>query len=74
VTGNITVKMYDKEDKLLTESQTAINATKNSGYKGDLVFSLPTSLVTSAADLSGHFDVYFSTSMFTVGPVVFPYG
>jgi hypothetical protein len=73
VEGNVTVKLFSGQDTLLAESQATINAAKNTNYDGSLNFPLPAS-AASAASLSGHFEVYFSTNMFDYGPVVFPYG
>jgi hypothetical protein len=74
LTGNVTVKLYDGQDKLMAESQTVMNATKNSSYKGNLDFSLPLASVASAGNLNGHFEAYFSTPLFEYGPVMIPYG
>jgi hypothetical protein len=74
LTGNVRVRLYDEHDQLLDESQTAINAPKYSSYKGNLDFSVPLTAVASNANLSGHFEVYFSTPMFEYGPMVIPYG
>jgi hypothetical protein len=71
--GNVTVKLFDGQDTLLAESQAAINATKNTRYKGDLNISVPAS-AASAGNLIGHYKVYFSTTMFEYVPVVIPYG
>jgi hypothetical protein len=74
VTGNITVKLYDGQDTLLGESQKAITVSKYSSYKDNLDFSVPSASLVSSTNLSGYFEVYFSTNMFDCGPVVIPYG
>jgi hypothetical protein len=71
--GNVTVRLFAGQDTLLGTSQTAINATKNTSYRGSLIFSIPAS-AASATNLKGHFEVYFSSPMFEYGPVVIPYG
>jgi len=72
--GNIRTKLFDGHDTLLGESQTAINTSKYSSYNGNLEFSIPLTPAVSSTNLSGHFDVYFSTPMFEYGPKVIPYG
>jgi len=73
IVGNVTVRLFAGQDTLLAESQSTINASKNTRYSGALNFSVPVS-AASAGNLSGHFEVYFSTTMFECGPVVIPYG
>lgn len=71
--GNVTVKLFTGQDTFLAESQTAINVANHTRYSGSLSFSVPASAV-STGSVSGHFEVYFSTTMFDYGPVVIPYG
>ena len=71
--GNVTARLFSGQDTLLGESQTVAYAAKNMSYSGSLSFSVPASSA-SAGNLSGHFEVYFSTTMFECGPVVIPYG
>ena len=72
--GNITVKLFDGNNTLLSKIQTAINAPKYSRYGGNLEFAIPLAAPVSTSSLSGHFEVRFSTPMFEYGPVVIPYG
>lgn len=72
--GNIRTELYDSENSLLGESQTAVNVPQSSSYAGGLHFYIPLNLVSPSAARSGHLDVYFSTSFFEYGPVVIPYG
>ena len=74
LTGSIRTQFYDSAGLLLGESQTALNVTQGSSYKGSLEFRVPLSVASSAAVRSGHFNVYFSTQLFEYGPVVIPYG
>jgi hypothetical protein len=72
--GNVRVRIYNAQDTLLAEAQTAINAPKQSSYEGELVFSVPATSAISPSSLQGHFEVYFSTPMFEYGPLVIAYG
>jgi hypothetical protein len=72
--GNIRVELYDSGNSLLGESQTAFNAPRSSSYHGSLEFGVPLNTAFSSADRSGHFKVFFSTSLFEYGPLVVPYG
>jgi hypothetical protein len=74
LTGNISAKLLDEHDGLLSESQTAINVPKYSSYNGNLKFIIPVTAAASTSTLSGHLEVYFFTLMFEYGPVVIPYG
>lgn len=70
LTGDLRVKLYDEQNSLLAETQTALNAAKYSSSGGNLAFSNVTTL--STLSLNGYFEVYFSTSMFEYGPLVIP--
>jgi hypothetical protein len=72
--GNIRVELYGGENSLLGESQTAFNVPRGAHYAGTLEFKVPLNVASSSAAQSGHFNVYFSTSLFEYGPVVIPYG
>ena len=74
VTGNVRVKIFNANNMLLAEAQTDINAAKQSGFRGDLTFTVPAASAVSTASLQGHFEVYFSTPMFEYGPLVILYG
>ena len=74
VDGSIRVELCDSAGSLLSESQTALNVTSHSSYKGDLEFRVPLNLAALSAARNGHFNVYFSTSLFEYGPMVIPYG
>ena len=41
---------------------------------GDLEFRVPMNVAALSAARNGHFNVYFSTSLFEYGPMVIPYG
>ncbi len=72
--GNLTVRLYDCGNSLLGESQTPLNVTQYQSFAGKLQFQVPLSGALSSAVSGGHFEVYFDTSLFECGPVVFPYG
>jgi hypothetical protein len=72
--GSMRVQLYDSQDSLLCESQTALNVTRGSPYAGILEFRIPMGSGTLSANQRGHFNVYFSTSLFEYGPLVIPYG
>jgi len=52
------------------EGQTNIEAHHNSPYNGHLELYVSMGGMTE----SGHFEVYFLTSLFNYGPLVIPYG
>jgi hypothetical protein len=74
VTGSFRVRLYSADGALLAETEKAVNSPRNTWYDGDLYFPVPSALAASNASSRGHFEVYFSTSMFDGGPVVIPYG
>jgi hypothetical protein len=74
VDGSIRVELCDSAGSLLSESQTALNVTSHSSYAGDLEFRVPLNVAALSAARTGHFNVYFSTSLFEYGPMVIPYG
>jgi hypothetical protein len=74
VIGNLRVRLYGADGALLAETEKTVNSAENTGYSGNLYFSVPLAAVPSSSNSSGHFEVSFSTSMFDYGPVVIPYG
>jgi hypothetical protein len=74
LTGNIKVQLYDSANMLLGESQTAFNTPSHSPFEAKLEFYVPLSAASSSAVRSGHFSVYFSSSLFEYGPLVTSYG
>ena len=74
LTGNIRIELYDSANSLLGESQTALNVTRGSSYAKSLEFRVPLNVASLSAARNGHFNVYFSTSLFEYGPMVIPYG
>jgi hypothetical protein len=72
--GNIRVELYGGGNSLLGESQTTFNVPRSPHYAGTLEFKVPLNVASLSAVRSGHFNVYFSTSLFEYGPVVIPYG
>lgn len=69
-TGSIRLHMYNSTEFLLGEGEISIEALQNSVYQESLELTVPTAGITD----NGYFEVYFSTSSFSFGPVVFPYG
>jgi len=73
--GNITVEFFDDDaGSVLTESQIELNVPKQTRYAETLELVIPLNAVSLSTKQSGHFNVYFSTSMFEYGPLVIPYG
>jgi hypothetical protein len=72
--GSIRIELYDSGNSLLGESQTAFDVSQGSRYNGNLEFSVPLNIASLSAAQSGHFKVFFSTSLFEYGPLVIPYG
>lgn len=70
ISGNVQVRMYNSAGALVGDDQTAIDVSQHHSYKEHLTFHV---LMTTATS-SGHFDVYFLTSLFNYGPLVIPYG
>lgn len=74
LTGDLRVRLVGADSTLLAETQKPVNSAKDTSYNGSLYFSVPLTALASSSNSSGHFEVYFSTSMFDCGPVVIPYG
>lgn len=72
--GNIRIELYDSLGMLLGKNQTAFNAPQSSSYHDNLEFGVPLNIASSSATRSGHFNVFFSTSLFEYGLSVIPYG
>ena len=72
--GSIRIELYDGSDSLLGESQTIFSVPQFSSYNGDVEFHVPLNVASLSASRNGHFNVYFSTSLFEYGPLVIPYG
>ncbi len=72
--ANIRVELYDSEDSLLSESQTALYVPQYSAYEGDIEFSVSLTASFLSTVESGHFDVYFDMGVAQYGPLVIPYG
>ena len=71
VTGTIRYEFYNNEGEYLGSGATNVDVPPYSGYQGqmELVLSDPTKLTPS-----GEIHVYFDMTMFSLGPVVIPYG
>ena len=73
LTGNIRIQLLGNDDKLLSETQTDFNASRQSSYADEIEFQIALDS-ESLLDQNGHFNVYFSTALFEYGPLVIPYG
>jgi hypothetical protein len=60
--------MYNSTNALTGEGQIAVEAQQHSLYKGKLELA-----PTKGATRRGHFEVFFSTPLFSYGPLVIPY-
>jgi hypothetical protein len=69
LTGKIQLQVYSTAGNLVTQTETYIDVSQYSTYKGRLEFLIPLSAVSRA-----HFEVFFYTSYFTYGPLEVPYG
>ena len=74
VAGNISIELCDAAGSVLTETQIPLNVPKQTRYAKMVELNVPFDAASPSAKLSGHFNVYFSTSMFEHGPLVIPYG
>lgn len=71
VTGTIRYELYNSGGERLSSGETTVDVPSYSGYQGQmrLVLDDPTKLTPS-----GEIHVYFDTTVFSIGPVVVPYG
>jgi len=72
--GNIRIELCNGDGSVLAESQIPLNVAKQTRYADVLEFNVPFDPASLSANPKGHFNVYFSTSMFEYGPLVIPYG
>ncbi len=72
--GAIRMGVFNNASSMLGESEIIFAASKGSRFADAMEFSVPLTAVSSLAQESGYFEVYFSTSMFEYGPLVIPYG
>jgi hypothetical protein len=68
--GNVQIRMYNSTDIIVGEGQTKVEAHHNSPYHEYLELYV---LMVGMTE-SGHFEVYFLTTLFNYGPLVIPYG
>ena len=71
VDGSVEARMFNSSDSQVGDGQTTIYAPQMSSFNGYIDFYVP---INAAATPTGHFDVYFQTTMFNYGPWVIPYG
>lgn len=71
VTGTVRYELYNSGGERLGSGETTVDVPSYSGYHGQMRLALddPTKLTPS-----GEFHVYFDTTVFSLGPVVVPYG
>ena len=72
--GNIRIELCSSSGSVLTETHIPLNVAKQTRYSDTLELNVPIDAASSSAQLRGHFNVYFSTSMIKYGPLVIPYG
>jgi hypothetical protein len=70
VVGNIQIRLFSDANVYAGEGQTDIAAVQHSPYEGVVQVYVS----TRAVPTSGFFEVTFTTSLFTYGPVVVKYG
>lgn len=69
LTGITKIYMYNSTNAPLGRGETTIEAPQNAPYKGYIELTVPMARITE----NGYFEVYYSTSFFNFGPLVFPY-
>jgi hypothetical protein len=67
--GTVRLRIYNGTNVFTSEGEVAIEVGQHSFYHGSLELYLPASFATR----NGYFEVYFSTSLFSNGPLVIPY-
>jgi hypothetical protein len=70
LSGSIRIRMYNDAEAVIARTRTNIDIPPYSPYQGSLELYVPVADMTQ----SGHFDIYFRTSLFNYGPLVIPYG
>jgi len=70
VEGTMQVETYNDDDELLGFSESDLNVPSHSSYDGQVKMTVDLSKITG----SGEVRFYFETSVFSIGPVVMPYG
>lgn len=68
--GTVQTRMFSGAGVVLGEGQTNISAVQHSSYNGTLELYIPSSAVSTG----GYFEVSFTTSFFSYGPLVIRYG
>jgi hypothetical protein len=74
VTGNMKTELRGSDNSVLDVAQTVFDVPQQSVYADDLDFIVSLDSASPTALRGGHFNVYFSTSLFEYGPLVIPYG
>lgn len=69
--GAILAKLYGSSGELLAESQIPLFVAAQSGFAGKFTFSMPANVVPQSSSRGGHVEIFFSTSLFEYGPVVY---
>ncbi len=72
--GDIRIELFDNQESLLSENQTALFVPQHSAYEDNIEFSIPLTALSLSAAQGGHFDVYFDMGILQYGPLVIPYG
>ncbi len=70
LTGTVHMRMYNSTNLCIGEEQIAIESSQSSIYCGNAEFYIPAAGLTE----DGHFELFFTASFFSYGPLVVPYG
>jgi hypothetical protein len=68
--GSAKLDIYNNRNVLTGTGAVVFKTPQQSSFKADLQLDAPAASFSSG----GHFEVYFSTSLFNYGPLVIPYG
>jgi hypothetical protein len=68
--ATLQVHMYSNEDVFIGGGEAIVEVTSCSQYNGKIDLYVP----LESASRSGHFEVFFETSVFNYGPLVIPFG
>jgi hypothetical protein len=71
--GNIRIQLHSNDETLISENLTDFSTPRQSSYDDEVEFQVALNS-ESLLNHNGHFEVYFSTSLFDYGPLVIPYG
>jgi hypothetical protein len=70
VAGEAQIRMYNSTGQPIGSGQTEVKASQQSQYKNYIALQAAVSSITQ----TGRFEIEFQTSLFSLGPLVIPYG